>query len=129
MVKDRSTGATITWATVAVDSGNADQYIITAAPSSPGSELQTTHAVKLEISPHADYSGLQGVVSVDFDIVVATPTCDCNQQPWDDGTTATLDVATPISGDPGTAYTMQHPTRPANYQTYNPVMTVCADSC
>jgi hypothetical protein len=49
-VQDRSTGAAITWATVAVDGSDATQYIITAAPSSTNSELQLTHNFKLAVS-------------------------------------------------------------------------------
>jgi hypothetical protein len=87
--------------------------------------------VKLVISAPAtptDYTSNQVSAEVDFDIVVSAPSCDCNYQPWDDGSLASETIAVTASSSAQTI-TMTEPSRTSGYDTANAVMRVCGSSC
>ena len=73
---------------MSVANSSGSTYTVTAAPVSTSSELQTTHSLRLKVVSN-DYSSNQSSITVSFSVVVNTPACDCFQQPWDVGTTAT----------------------------------------
>jgi hypothetical protein len=65
---------------VTANSGVSNGYTITADLSSSNDpSTQTTHAVKLVISPPSTYSSDQTAVSVNFNTVVTTPSCNCDE--------------------------------------------------
>jgi hypothetical protein len=81
--------------------------------------------VKLVVKPPTtptDYTSIQSAISVNFDIVVGTPTCNCNEQPWDNGSLATTTANVAISS----TYTITAPSPNAGAYSATPAMRACA---
>ena len=58
---------------------------------------------------------------MNFDVVVSAPGCDCNQQPFDDASLATVSAAV----DSSTSHTFTLPAPSANAYDANPAMRAC----
>ena len=121
---ETTAAASVSWASVAVSSGTT--YTITIAPTSTNTELQTTHNLRLKVVSDTYSGDAMSTVYVNFDVTVNTPACNCDLQPWDDGTTSSQNAAVASTS----SLTMALPSVNANAYTSAPAMRSCTSgSC
>lgn len=67
-------------------------------------------------------------MTVNFQIVVNTPSCNCAEQTWDSGSSSSHTVASVISSASATQITIAAPTRTSGWNSLTPALRACG-SC
>ena len=117
-------GTAIDWVTVAAKAGVADTWEITADPTLD--EHATTHNLKLTVVL-TSYSSTTAALEIPFNLIVATPACECNRVGWDAPAAQTL--VTTVKKDPADTLTIAHGTVNAASLEATPQIRACQGTC